>query len=468
MSLLDTSAMKKVVAFWKENPVEFVRQNFRVEPQPWQIEALNYIASGDRLTVRSGHGVGKTALDAWVIIWFISTRMPCKVLVTAPSMPQLRDVLWMEIKHWIGQMPGPMAAQYQLHSSEQDLRLVLIGSQSFATGRTARKESPESLQGFHSPNLLVLADEGSGIEDIVYEVIQGALSSPNSKCLITSNPTKRSGYFYETHTNLQSIWKSMRVGCHESTLMSPTYIEEVAQSFGIESNAYRIRVMGEFPIDDDDALFPQSLLEAATRRDIPPDDGYEPVWGLDVARFGDDQTALCKRRHNELLEPVKTWKGRDTMEVTAIILNEYETSSLKPSEIIVDAVGLGAGVYDRLRELGLPARAINVGESPSAKDRYRNLRAELYWRAREWFSSLMVKIPEDTALIVELSRLKYKSPTGKLEIEKKEDMKKRGLKSPDRSDAFVLTFAGLDRRGVVNNRYFHNKKHNRPSSWITR
>lgn len=468
MSLLDTGAMRKVVEFWRDNPVEFVRQNFRVEPQPWQKEALEYVASGDRLTVRSGHGVGKSAFDAWVIIWFISTRTPCKVLVTAPSMPQLRDVLWMEIKHWIDQMPGPLRSQYQIHSSEQDLRVALVGSQSFAAGRTARKESPESMQGFHSPNLLVVGDEASGIEDIVFEVIQGALSSPNSKCVLTSNPTKRSGYFYETHVTLTEIWKSMRVGCQESTLMSPTYIEEVATSFGIESNAYRIRVMGEFPTDDDDALFPQSLLESAVIRDIPKDEGYEPVWGLDVARFGDDLSALCKRQHNRLMEPIKTWKGRDTMEMAAIIWNEYESSAQKPSEIIVDAVGLGAGVYDRLREMGMPARAVNVGESPSAKERYRNLRAELYWRAREWFTSLLVQIPDDSAFIAELSRLKYKSPTGKLEIERKEDMKKRGLKSPDRADAFVLTFAGMDRRGVVNTRYFHNKYKKRPSSWITR
>jgi phage terminase large subunit len=175
-----------------------------------------------------------------------------------------------------------------------------------------------------------------------------------------------------------------------------------------------------------------------------------PVWGLDVARFGDDRTALAKRQGNRLLEPIKWWHGQDLMQTVGRLQVEYQDTPLRmrPAEILIDSIGLGSGVLDRAREIGLPVRGINVGESPAIKLSHQRLRDELWFAGREWFQGLDVCIPQDDALISELSAPLYTfTSTGKIVVESKADMKKRGLRSPDMADAFLLTFAaGLPRK----------------------
>jgi hypothetical protein len=166
------------------------------------------------------------------------------------------------------------------------------------------------------------------------------------------------------------------------------------------------------------------------------------------------------------MEPIKSWHKRDLMEVAGLIIAEYEDtpSDERPAEILVDSVGLGAGVVDALYHAGLPVRGVNVGESPSGKGRFNRLRDELWWRTREWFDSKEVSIKEDERLIAQLSTLKYKiTSTGKIQVEGKEDLMKRGVESPDEADSFVLTMAGLDKRGVAD-RYERRPKKRR-SAW---
>jgi hypothetical protein len=184
-------------------------------------------------------------------------------------------------------------------------------------------------------------------------------------------------------------------------------------------------------------------------RDIVPTDSAI-VWGLDVARFGDDTSCLVKRQGPVMLEPSREWKKLDLMQLCGIISAEYRLTPLdaKPTSINIDVIGLGAGVVDRLREMGLPARGVNVGESPSTNDgRYMRLRDELWFQVREWFGTRAVRIPKDDPLIAELVVPKYKiESSGKIKAESKDELKKRGEKSPNRADALCLTFAGSDIR----------------------
>jgi len=396
---------------------------------------------------------------------------PAKVPCTAPTLHQLKDILWAELSKWHQRMPEELRSQFRIKSSDQDMRVVNVHApeSSFAVGRAGRKDNPEALQGFHEDNLLFIIDEASGIDEIVFEVAQGALSTEHSKVLMTANPTRTSGYFFDSHHKMRHRWHAMKVSCTDSSRVSQTYITDVSTAYGEDSNVYRVRVLGEFPKSEDDVVIPLELCEAAVSRDIEVIDTYSPIWGVDVARFGDDSTALAKRRANAVLEPVKIWKKRDTMEVAGLVLKEYEEtdSDLLPSSILVDVIGIGAGVVDRLRELGLPARGINVGESASGYN-YNRLRDELWWRARTWFDEKQCRIPDDGRLIGELSTVKYKvTSTGKIQVESKDDMKKRGLKSPDVADAFCLTFAGLDRRGNAQKaeRYVSSR---RKRTWYTR
>lgn len=427
---------------YHDDPVLFVREVFGVEPDPWQAELLMAVARGERrITVRSGHGVGKTTALAWLICWWILTRFPQKTVATAPTSAQLFDALAAEVKAWLGKLPTGLQL-FEIKSERIELREA--PDESFVSFKTSRAETPEALAGVHSANVLLLGDEASGIPEQVFEAAAGSMSGHSATTVLAGNPVRTSGLFYDTHNKLADLWRTIKVSCADCSRVSADFINDMARRYGEKSNAYRVRVLGEFPLADDDTVIPFELMATALSRDVKPK-LVRDVWGLDVARFGADRTALAKRTGNVLREPVKTWAGLDLMETAGRVKAEWDmtTVSERPSEICVDVIGLGAGVCDRLRELGLPARGVNVAESPAMGERFMNLRAELYWQTREWFAARDCNLAGDAALGNELVIVKYKfTSSGKIQIESKADIKKRGHPSPDIADAFVLTFAG--------------------------
>ena len=232
---------------WRANPVQFATDALGVTPEPWQAEALTSLATEDRVSIRSGHGVGKSALDSWTILWWLSTRYPAKCAVAAPTQHQIKDVLWAELATWHRRMPVALNQQFDISSSAQNMRFSLRAApeESFAVGRSGQKDNPEALQGFHSPNMMFLLDEASGIDDIVFEVASGALSTKGAKILMTANPTRTSGYFHRSHHSNRDQWHTMRVSCLESSQVSEDYPKQMARDYGLESNVYRVRVLGE-------------------------------------------------------------------------------------------------------------------------------------------------------------------------------------------------------------------------------
>lgn len=442
-----TNLAMSVLERWRHKPATFVKDVFKISPEPWQETVLSDLANHGRVSVRSGHGVGKSAVDAWAILWFMNVFYPCKIPCTAPTSHQLEDILWPELAKWYRRMPDDHQAYFNLRADRLEAKFA--PKESFAVARTARPEQPEALQGFHSDNLLFVLDEASAIADIVFEVSEGALSTPGARVLMTSNPTRTSGYFFDSHNRSRARWRPHRVSCLDSSLVAADYATGMAERYGADSNVYRVRVLGDFPISEDDVVIPLQLLEAAVGRTIDKTPVEKIIWGLDVARFGDDSNALAKRQLRRLMEPVREWRGKDLMQTTGMVMNEYlaQPDALKPDVIMVDSIGLGAGVVDRLRELGAPAMGCNVAESSSTKQLYNRLRDELWFKGREWFASLEVTMPDDDETLAELSVAKYKyTSTGKLQVESKDEMKKRGIHSPNRADAFLMTFATTDLR----------------------
>lgn len=434
---LDVEALLLAIAL---DPVLFVESILQVRPEEWQRKALCAVRDNDRVAIRSGHGIGKTAFLSWLILWWVLTRSPSRIACTANTASQLSDILWAEVAKWHRRMPDGLKNLIEVKSD----KVELIGHDSFAVARTARRETPEALQGFHSANMLFLIDEASGVDDIIFEVGEGAMSTEGAKTVMTGNPTRTSGYFYEAFNKMRERWFTMKVGSADSTQVSDNFIDDMKMKYGEDSNIYRVRVLGEWPEADDDVVVPLHLLQAASEREQEAAETTTVIWGLDVARFGTDKTALCKRKGNVVTEPIKTWRNKDLMEICGIILNEYETTrwSDRPSEILVDSIGLGAGVVDRLMELDLPVRGINVAESPAMADRYGRLRDELWFLAKEWFEARECTIPKQDELINDLSKPRFKfTSNGKLKVESKDEMKRRGLNSPDLADSFCLTFA---------------------------
>lgn len=448
-------ALQEKLQRWRREPEAFVREAFEwpqdeIQRFPqvlatWQAESLRALAEHDRIAIRSGHGVGKTTFICWVILWWQLTHVPNKVPVTANRQDQLYDVIWSELKRWHKRLHP--ALRNLLEVTSDKIAWKSDPDEGFAVARTARKESPEAFQGFHAKHLLFIADEASGIDDVIFEVGQGAMSTSGAKTILTGNPTRTSGYFYNAFHKNRKRWWVRRVSCLECIeegvpWVSKDYPEEVADEFGLESNVYRYRVLGEFAKEDDDAVIPLHEIESAVGRDISL--AGKCVWGLDVARFGDDRTALVKRFGNTVLEPARSWRSLDLMTVAGIVKKTFDETPkrLKPHSIMVDSIGLGAGVADRLRELSLPVFDVNVGESAPNDDKFVRLRDELWWKGREWFLGRDVKLTDDDTLIGELSSVKYSyTSSGKIKVESKDEMKKRGVMSPDIADAFLLTFA---------------------------
>jgi hypothetical protein len=429
---------------YRNNPVLFVQEVLGVEPDAWQKEFLTAIASGKRqISVRSGHGVGKSTAASWAMLWYFMTRYPVKVVVTAPTAAQLFDALFAELKSWVLRLPQPLKELMDVKQERLELRADPTGA--FISARTARAESPEALQGIHSDNVMLVADEASGVPEAVFEAAIGSMSGENAVTLMLGNPTRTSGFFYDSHNKNRDKWFSMRVSCLDSKRVASAFVEQVKDAYGEESNAFRVRVLGEFPKADDDTVIPLALVEDAMSRQITQSPTAPVIWGLDVARFGDDCTTLAKRQSGVLLEPVRKWRKLDLMQTVGVVKAEWDAldDKARPQEILVDSIGLGSGVVDRLRELNLPVRGINVSESPAMKGSYRNLRTELWFKEKALFEQRSCAMPKDEELCADLVSVRYLPPdsTGRLSIETKEQTKKRLRRSPDVADAFVLTFA---------------------------
>jgi hypothetical protein len=432
-----------IIRWRKGGPAQFAVDVFGATPTDQQWEASRAIVERRRVSIRSGHGTGKSAFMAWCVLWFMSCYYPCKVPATAPTSHQLEDILWAEIAKWHAAMRErvPQLAN-EFEWTKERFYLKSNPNESFAVARTARPERPEALQGFHSENILFLIDEASGVAENVFQVAEGALSTEGAFVVMAANPTREEGYFYDSHHKMRERWAALHWDGEQSPMVSRQYVDDMRAKYGVDSPIYQVRVKGNFATATD-GVIPLSLCEAARVREVQPIASAPVIWGLDVARFGDDSTALAKRKGNVQLEPTREWYGLDTMQVAGMIAAEYRDAREKPWCINVDVIGIGAGVVDRLEELGLPVRGINVAESASASIKYMRLRDELWFLGREWLEARDCRLADDDELIGELVTPKYKiESNGKIKVESKDDMKKRGVASPNRADAWLLTFAG--------------------------
>ena len=439
MSETDKNQFLTFLEAYRNDPVAFVRNVLGAVPLPWQEDFLRAIARGERrLSVRAGHGVGKSTACSWALIWHMTTRYPQKSVVTAPTAAQLFDALYAELKTWVNKLPPVLRDSFEVFSD----RIALKGApeSSFISVRTSSSERPEALAGVHSEHVLLVVDEASAVPEAVFEAAAGSMSGHSASTILISNPTRNSGLFYKTHHDLAQDWHRMHVSCANNPLVSKDFISQIAATYGESSNAFRIRVLGEFALADDDTLIPAELVDGALDRDVTVGVSEPLVYGLDVARFGTDRTALCKRKGNVVLE-IRHWGGLDLMQTVGAVVNEAKKDA--PAEICVDTIGLGSGVADRLREMGLNVRDVNVAESSAMNPNAHRLRDELWLSVKDWLGTRSVKLPKDETLRHELVAPRYSfTSTGKVVVESKDGLKKRGMRSPDLADALCLTFAG--------------------------
>lgn len=384
-----------------------------------------------QISVRSGHGTGKTNILSWLILYIGLTRNDSKIPTTAPVASQLTNILIPEVLKWSKKLFPKIRDKVKVLS--EDVKFS-NGNKCFA--RTARKENTEALAGVHAEFVLYIIDEASGIDQKIFDVIEGALTGDNYLLVMCSNPTRVTGTFYDSHTKNKEHYRTVHLDSEKSENVNQKWVQEMEGKYGRDSDTFRVRVNGEFPSSNVLSLFSMyDLYDASTRK--APD--YSPViWAVDVARHGDDDTILSKRSGNTIhpLTKIKSIRHKDAAKEIKVI---YDMAKEKPLVINIDTTGgWGWGLYEDLQDLNIPVAAITFSDK-SYIDGVFNKRAEMYWRLSENIGN--ITLPNDEKLMEDLSATTYYYNTNdEMMLTLKKKIKEELGRSPDRGDAVALLF----------------------------
>lgn len=449
------AAFTDLIRKYIHDPVSFARDICKFNPDENQAAVMMDVANASRVTVRSGQGVGKTALEAVIALWFMTTRPFARVVATAPTRQQLHDVLWSEIEKWRSKSP---LLSTILKWTKTYVYMVGFEKRWFAVARTATK--PENMQGFHEDNMLFIVDEASGVAEPIMEAILGTLSGPGNKLLMCGNPTQTSGTFYDSHTADLAMYRAHKISSRDCARTNKEMIAAMERKYGKDSNFIRVRVDGEFPLQDDDVFLPMSALDRSIHSDWTLTKPVKIDISCDVARFGDDKTVIAYKV-NEKVTIYDKVNGRDLMrtadkivELGIELIRKYK---YKGSIIIrIDDSGVGGGVTDRLRQIKerSPSRFSWMVVKPIMFGQrirhiyYHDTTTYMYACMKEMIASVDEKgqpkpvelvLPDDADLFAQLSSRRYEmTEASKIKIESKDDFKKRIGSSPDEADCVIM------------------------------
>jgi hypothetical protein len=408
-----------------------------------------------RYTTRAGHGVGKSGLVAWIVSFIMSTRPHSRGIVTANSSPQLETKTWAEVAKW--HKRGMTGRWFNLYASRGSLRMV--HKQHPTTWRTDaipwRKEMPEAFAGQHAVDAtsFYINDEASAIERNIFETQDGGLTDGEPMQFLFGNATRPSGYFYDTHMNprISKLYRSFKVDSREALIPNKAKLAQDVATYGEDSDYIRVKIRGEFPSQGTDQFIPINAVEASRRREAAPLISSPVIYGVDIGHKGGDETVIYRRRGNDArtLEPVIFLPSADRRDWLMHVAGKIAEMSLVdlPDAIFIDGGGVGAGVPERLEQLGV--RNVHPilfgGKSPDSK--YRNRGSYMYGKMRDWLMDNGA-IPDDDILQTQLvTREYYYDNENRVMLESKDTMRERegtsggGHASPDRADALALTFA---------------------------
>lgn len=431
--------------FYRTNPVRFFEDILKFHPDEWQRNAAYDLANYSKVSIRSGQGVGKTGFEASSLLWFLYSFDFARVVATAPTRQQLNDVLWSEISKW---QAKSIILNRLMTWTKTRVSVKGFEQRWFAVARTATK--PENMQGFHEDNMLFIVDEASGVADDIMEAILGTLSGENNKLLMCGNPNRASGVFYDSHTSDKDLYKIYKVSSLNSPRTNKENINSLIKKYGAESNVVRVRVYGEFPIDEDDVFITTSVVHKGINTQFDLDIIETIDLGVDIARFGDDNTVIATKINNTIL-PLQVYHGYAITKTASEIIyqakklkNDYEFD--KKIYVKIDDTGVGGGVTDIVREIKkqenlewLVVIAVNFNTSVNHAY-YYDFNTVLWGNLKDLLEDGKISIPNDEDLEGELtSRKKSFTPNGKIKIESKKEMKQRGIPSPDRGDAVALS-----------------------------
>jgi len=428
-------------------PISTTKHNLAISTS--QREILQAIANNRLVSVQSGRGVGKTCTLAWVILYWMSTRPNARVICTGPKFDQLKNTLWAEVNKWlIGSSLTPFLAwtQERLYHKGQPANW-------FATYVTAKEK--ENLSGFHEEHMLFLVDEGAGLADeIFYEAILGSLTEEDNRCLVCGNPTRVSGFFYESHNKDKDMWKCLQYSSLDSPFVSKLWLKEMERKWTRNHDVYRVHVLGIPPKGNPDAFIQLEQAEAARAREVTSEG--ELVLGADCARFGDDLTVVTVRHGYKVYKQEIKEKASHVAnaEFIANIARKYRALLKYKGAITIniDDSGSSGGISDILVE----SEAYKKDEFKVVPVIFSTKQYEYYYDVTSYMWGLLkdeignIELPDDTDLIQELAGRTFTTERGRIRIQPKSEFKKEFGHSPDRSDSLILAFAkGIEAKKVI-------------------
>lgn len=462
MTPQEETVLTEFLAETSDSPLAFVRGAFpwgtgelkgHAGPEPWQTQLLSAIEEGlltpERailLATASGHGVGKSALVAWIILWSISTMSDTRGVITANTENQLKTKTWAELAKW-----------YRLCLAKElfEFSATKICSRDPEHADTWRidmvpwsERNTEAFAGLHNQGrrILVVYDEASAIPDVIHETTEGALTDANTQIIWCKfgNPTRNVGKFCEAFGALSHRWRTFRVDSRDVRFSNKDQINRWIEDYGLDSDFVRVRVLGQFPRVSSCQFIPTDIVQEARKREVRINRFDAVVLGVDVARFGDDASRIVARcgRDARNFSAIEL-RGVDTMTLASRVADEYRRISA--NAVFVDGGGVGGGVVDRLRQLRVPVFDVQFGGKP---DRIgldfscANKRAEMYAFMREWLKTGAIE--DIQRLEDELCATEYAlNARDAIQLERKEELKRRlpEIGSPDWADALALTFA---------------------------
>lgn len=432
-----------------EDPVLFTQIMLNQHIWSKQQEILRSLTNFPRTAVKACHASGKTFIAAAAVLWWITFHKEAVAVTTAPTWTQVERLLWGEIRG--------MVYKAKIAYPKPSATLLQLGPGRYATGLSTNEGV--RFQGFHG-NVLMVLDEAPGVRPEIYEAIEGIRAGGDVRVLALGNPIISSGPFYDAFGSNRGGWNPITISAFDTPNLEGVTLEDLLRmsdkelddnpcpylttrrwvlekyrEWGPGHPLWDSRVLGNFPLQSEDALISLTCLEQAKLR--TEGDG-EVCAGLDVAGPGEDETVLCVRRGPRIVL-LRAWAGRDPRGDVLAALLPFK-AQLKT--VNVDAVGIGYFMAQHLRDHKLPVTEVNVGQAAKDPGKYSNLKAELYWNFRlRAMSGDLAGLADDKA-IAQLSGIRYShNSRGQIVMESKEDARKRGVKSPDRAEAVILAFA---------------------------
>lgn len=460
----DDYSLKRALALLQQgnepppDAASWAREKARIQLWSKQREICQSVQDNRKTAVRSCHGIGKSFSAAVIADWWVDTHPVDDVLVvtTAPSNDQVRGILWEEMRklHRKASLPGDM----QLSNN------WVIGRTLVGVGRKPHDYNQDTFQGYHRKYLLVILDEAAGIPDWIWEAADNITTGVHCRILAIGNPTDPSSVFKRV-CDPASGWNVIHVSAFDSPnftgeevsdevreqLVGPAYVEEKRLLHGEDSPVWKARVLGEFPDSDESGVIPYSWVDAAQNRykdwkhaGMPAQKGRKLI-ACDVARFGEDKTVIVKRK-GPVCYGMEVYAKQDT-EVTA---DKVANRTDQYNDVAaIDANGIGAGVVDKLKRKGYRVKAFNAQARTNATDRtgewgFATLRSAAMWNLRELLDPANgeeIAFPDDDDLAADLVAPKWSEAIGgKIQVESKDDIKKRTRRSTDRGDAIMIAF----------------------------